>query len=191
MTYAVFPEMPKGWSSRKTFAWNTTVVKSASGKRKAMTTHAYPVVTIESSLVGLTAAQTNEVFGFFCQRRGELEPFLWKDPEDYIVDNLQLAVSNGSTTEYQLLCKIGSFYLPVKDIVDGTLHVYLDGIETVNYSILDGGVLKFTATPQSGKVITVSFEYYWRVAFDDGELENEVLLIYINKIATLKLVTVR
>lgn len=191
MTLAIFPEMPIGWNSTKNIKWDTKVVKSASGKRKAMTTIAYPEIEIESSLVGLTQQQVEAVGGFVCARRGMLEPFLWKDPEEYKVEKLQIGAGTGSKSEYQLFRLFGGFKLPVTDIVPNTLTVYLNGTATTAFTLEDGGIIKFSAAPQTGKVITASFEYYWRVAMASDELASEVLFLDINKISSLRLVTVR
>lgn len=191
MALAIFPEMPIGWNSTKTIKWETKVVKSASGKRKAMTSIAYPEIEIESSLVGLTQQQIEAVGGFVCLRRGRLEPFLWKDPEEYKVENLQIGIGSGAKSEFQLFRLFGGFKLPVTDVVDGTLAVYLNGTATTAYTLEEGGVVKFNATPQTGRAISASFEYYWRVAMADDGLTSEVQFLDINKISTLRLVTVR
>lgn len=183
--------MPIGWNSTKNIKWDTKVVKSASGKRKAMTTIAYPEIEIESSLVGLTQQQVEAVGGFVCARRGMLEPFLWKDPEEYKVEKLQIGIGTGSKSEYQLFRLFGGFKLLVTDVVSNTLTVYLNGTATTAFTLENGGTIKFSAAPQTGKVITASFEYYWRVAMASDELASEVLFLDINKISSLRLVTVR
>ena len=79
MTLPIFPEdIFVAWNSKKTVRWETTVKKSATGARKAMTNWAYPEVEIECSLVGLNDAQAVLVQGFICSLCGRLTPFLWR-----------------------------------------------------------------------------------------------------------------
>ena len=191
MTLAIFPAMPIGWNSTKTIKWETKVIKSASGKRKAMTSVAYPEIEIECPLVGLTQQQVETVGGFVCARRGMLEPFLWKDPEEYKVTKQQIGIGNGAKSEYQLFRSFGVFTVPVTDVVANTLTVYINNVATTAYTLEEGGIVKFSGTPQTGKVISASFEYYWRVALADDGLTSEVQYLDINKISALRMVTVR
>lgn len=186
----VFPEnISIGWESKKTLRWETTVKKSSSGVRKAMTNWAYPEIEIECALVGLTDMQALMVQGFICNLYGRLNPFLWRDFEDYHETNVPIANGDGSTTDFQLVRMAGSFNLPVKDIKAGTLSVSVDGV-AASVALLDDGAVRFASAPASGSAITASFDYYWRVAFADDETEFDSQFLNIGK-STIKMVTVR
>ena len=191
MTLALFPEMPIGWGSKKTIKWRSKVITSASGKRKAMTSIAFPEIAIESSLLGLTQAQVEIIIGFICSRYGRVEPFLWRDPEDYSVADIQLGIGNNSTSQFQLARYYGSFKLPVTDVIGGSLSIFIDNTKTTDFVLLDNGIINFRTPPHTGKYITAKFEYYWRVAFAEDETEVETEFMDINKISSIKLVTVR
>ena len=120
-----------------------------------------------------------------------LEPFLWKDPEEYKVTKQQIGIGNGAKSEYQLFRSFGVFTVPVTDVVANTLTVYINDVATTAYTLEEGGIVKFSGTPQTGKVISASFEYYWRVALADDGLTSEVQYLDINKISALRMVTVR
>lgn len=190
MTLPIFPEdIFVAWNSKKTVHWETTVKKSATGARKAMTNWAYPEVEIECSLVGLSDAQTVLVQGFICSLCGRLTPFLWRDFEDRRVDNVSLGTGDGTRTDFQLRRFMNSFALPVTDIKAETLSVSVDDAVTP-VTLLDCGIIRFAQAPAAGTEITASFEYYWRVAMADDDTEFEALYIDTQKSA-IKLVTVR
>lgn len=186
----VFPEnISIGWESKKTLRWETTVKKSSSGVRKAMTNWAYPEIEIECQLVGLSDAQSVLVQGFICSLYGRLAPFLWRDFEDRREEDAALGTGDGAITDFQLFRMAGTFRLPVTDVVADTLTVNVDGVST-QVALLDGGVVRFASAPASGAAISASFDYYWRVAFADDETEFDSQFLNIGK-STIKMVTVR
>lgn len=190
MSLNVFPDLPgQQWKSKKRMKWDVSVQKSAQQVRKTMINQNYPSWEINVQYKGLTKYNADIIMGFFGQQKGAFLPFLWKDLEDYKVTAQPIGTGTGSSETYYLTRSLGNgIVLPVYDVVPNTLKVYVDGTQTTSYTLgVDG---KITMTATSGKPITATFEYYWRVAFDADYNEQTVVWYDIYENASMKLVTV-
>lgn len=78
----------------------------------------------------------------------------------------------------------------MRDIVAGTLTVYTDDVEVAATLGTDGLVTTDTP-PDMGAIMTASFQYYWRVAFADDELDWVNFWYGFYKLNKIKLVTVK
>ena len=192
MSFPVFPILPSmEWNSKKTQRWNTKVQKTGSGKRKAMTTWSYPEWLIQCSYKALSEKEIERVAGFCAVVRGGLQPFLWLDPEDYQQTNVYLGSGDGEKTEFQLLRNFDDIYVePIRDVVLGSLQVFCNG-KAVMHELLQNGGINMAAPPAKGARVTASFQYYWRVAFEDDALEWNNFWYGYYKLNQIKLVTVR
>ena len=192
MSYPVFISPPTmAWNSTKTQKWNTEIQKSASGRRKTLSRWSYPEYELNCSYTCLNPAEIDYVAGFFAKMRGQAEIFLWRDDQDYKIENSLIGIGDGFTTGFQLLRDLGGqFYEPILDVVPGTLKVFVDGIETP-VTLEDDGWIEFLTAPAAGAAITISCEYYWRVAFADDSLTWEHFWYNFYRLKTVKLVTVK
>lgn len=192
MSLPIFPQFPSmAWNSEKTQSWEVTVKKSGSGKRKTMTSQAYPNWNIKCSYTALGQQEVEQAAGFFARVKGELLPFLWKDPEDYRENNVRIGTGNGENREFQLLRNYADEYVePIYDVVPGTLAVFVDGV-AVGFSLDADGLVIITAPPAIGAVITATFEYYWRVAFDTDSITWVNFWYNYYQLKTITLVNVR
>lgn len=192
MSLPVFPQFPSmAWNSEKAQSWEVTVKKSGTGKRKTMTSQAYPNWTIKCSYTALSQEEVERAAGFFAQVKGELLPFLWKDPEDYQEPNVRIGTGNGANKEFQLLRNYADEYVePIYDVVPGTLMAFVDGV-TANYTLGTDGLITMAAPPALGAVVTATFEYYWRVAFDVDNVTFTNFWYNYYELKTITLVNVR
>lgn len=191
MSLPVFPFFPSmAWSSTKTEQWDVTVMKSGSKKRKTFTSQAYPEWVIKCSYTALNNDEIEQLAGFVAKVKGQLLPFLWKDFEDYKQEKVRIGTGNGVTKDFQLLRNYADEYAePIYDIVPGTLTVYVDGI-AVPYTLGTDGLVSLTSAAANGKAVTASFEYYWRMAFDDSVTWENFWYSYY-KLNTITLVSAR
>lgn len=167
MSLPIFPQFPSmAWNSEKAQSWEVTVKKSGSGKRKTITSQAYPNWTLKCSYTALNQQEVEQAAGFFAKVKGQLLPFLWKDMEDYRQTNVRIGTGDGQTTEFQLLRNYADEYVePIYDVVPGTLTVFVDGVTTA-FTLGTDGLVTLNSSPAAGTAVTATFEYYWRVAFD-------------------------
>lgn len=191
MSLPVFPYFPSmAWNSTKSQVWDVVVKKSGSKKRKTMTTQAYPEWVIKCSYTALDTDEVDQLAGFVAKVKGQLSPFLWRDFEDYKQENVRVGTGNGVNKDFQLLRNYANEYAePIYDVVSGTLIMYVDGFP-VTYTLGTDGLVTLTTAPASGKAVTATFEYYWRVAFDDDATWEHVWY-NLYKLNTITLVSAR
>ena len=188
----ICPNIPTmAWNSIKRQRWNTKIQKSGSGIRKTLSRWAYPEWDIECAYTCLSVADIELAAGFFGLVRGQFKPFLWLDPEDYQQTNVSIGAGNGVNRDFQLLRNFGGLCVePVRDVVAGTLTVFASGTP-VTFTLGTDGLTTTTTAPAVGAPMTASFEYYWRVAFADDELEYVNFWYDFYKLNKIKLVTVK
>lgn len=192
MSLPVFPSLPTmAWNSEKRQKWNTLLQKSGNGRRKTLCQQAYPEWELECSYTCLDDDEIARAAGFFASMQGTTKPFLWLDSEDYQETGVRIGTGNGTTTEFQLLRNLGDYFVePVRDPIAETVKIYINGSLT-SITLLTDGWLKFSSPPPSNSVITADFKYYWRVAFNDDELNWSNFWYGFYELKTIKLVTVR
>ena len=192
MSLPIFPSLPAmAWDSVKRQIWDTKVQTSGNGRRKSLCTQSYPKWEIECSYTCLDDAQIAQAAGFFGLVRGQFQPFLWFDPEDFQITKGQIGIGDGVTADFQLIRNYGGLFVePIRDIVDGTLTVYADN-NVVPVTLGKDGLVNFATPPVPGAVLTATFQYYWRVAFQNDTLEWSNFWYGFYKLNTITVVTVR
>ncbi|SFM09058.1 DUF2460 domain-containing protein [Pelosinus propionicus] len=192
MSLAIFPALPTmAWNSEKRQIWDVTVQKSGSGRRKTLCQQAYPAWELQCSYTALSDSDIKKAAGFFGMVKGMHTPFLWRDPEDYKETNVRIGTGNGVTKEFQLLRNFGGYMVePITDPIVETITVFNNGNKAVITPLTDGWV-QFASPPSTGAVLTASFEYYWRVAFDDDGLSWANFWYGYYSLKTIKLVSAR
>lgn len=158
------------FNSKKIEIWDSVIVKkTGSGRRKSLSRRAYPDWAIQVKFTGLTDAQVESIAGFIGQQRGEFEEFLWLDPVDYQETAVRIGTGNGSNTDFQLVRNLADkFIFPITDYAAGSLTVYVNGVAVTVTSVTEG-LVKLAAAPALNAIVTATFQYYWRVAFDQGK----------------------
>lgn len=179
------------WKSVKRQRWDTKIQKSGSGIRKSLSRWAYPEWDIECGYTCLSDSDIDKAAGFFGLVRGQYQPFLWRDSEDYQQTKVRVGVGDGVKQGFQLLKNLANLYIEhVKDIVPGTLKIYVDDVE-VDATLGVDGMAIAAIPPGIGVIVTASFQYYWRVAFADDDLEWSNFWYNFYKLNKIKLVTVK
>lgn len=191
MSLPVFPNLKsQAWNSTKTQQWDTTVKISGSGKRKTMTTRAYPKWLIECSYTALTHKEITQIAGFLGTVKGQLKPFLWLDMEDYRQAGINIGTGDGIKQRFQLLRSWPGFVEPVLDIVPNTLIIYQGSNIFKDFILEDNGIIYFPIPPPAGIKLTADFKYYWRVSLEEDDLTWEIFWYNFYKLNSFKVVTV-
>lgn len=118
----------------RTPIWDTIVQQAVSGKETRIARRIYPRRTYElqfNFLRSSTLAPFNPVSnelatleGFFNNRQGMYDSFLFTDPENYTTVNQSLGTGNGTNTQFQLVTTFGGFVEPVYAPTTNTVVVY-------------------------------------------------------------------
>lgn len=161
---------------------------SGSGKTRSMTNQLYPQWIISAKLLHLTREEANELMGFVALLKGNYEPFLWLDPEDYEEKGVQLPMVSPGV--YQAVMRIGGYTEPVDYIENVT--VYIDGVKQSSgtYSVTNG-MVKFSVSPSASSKVTADYTYYWKVRFAQDEMEIQNIFVNLNDSKTFKMVSAR
>ena len=189
MVMRKFPKLKKfSFTSTKKQKWNTRIQMSGSGKARSMTNQLYPQWIISAKLLHLTREEANELMGFAALLKGNYEPFLWLDPEDYEEKGVQLPMISPGV--YQAVMRIGGYAEPVDYIENVT--VYIDGAKQSSgvYSVVNG-MIKFSISPSASSKVTADYTYYWKVRFTQDEMEIQNIFVNLNDSKTFKMVSAR
>lgn len=162
----------------------TDIVELASGfeQRNSRRSRSRAVYNIG---YGLRSREDNEVIiNFFYARRGRLIGFRFRDWSDFQIEALDgtpqvVGVGNGSDVQFQLRKTYqdiaGSFDRFILKPVDGTVRVFLDTVETTDFTLdIDTGVLSLNTAPAVGVFVQVTGEFDVPVRFDTDDLDIDV-----------------
>ena len=192
MSTAVLPSLAGlTYPVNRTPVWDTITQPSVSGKETRVALQTYPrwKWDVSFSILRSAAAYTEfqTLVGFFNQRQGGFDTFLYSDPDDFTVTGQAIGVGDGVTTTFQLIRALGGFTEPVL-APHAVAHVYNNGTDaggwTVsNWGTTTPGVVTYSVAPTSGHAITADFTYYWPCRFDQ---DNCAFQLFLNQYYSVK-----
>lgn len=202
MSNAVYPVLP-GLTfpivKRKIFS--TIVQKSISGREVRVANYAAPLYVWELPYEFLhdnNPHGNGDSFAFALQvlsafqaaRYGQFDSFLFLDPDDNSATDEQLGVGDGSNKLFQVGHNLGGGVVePLTDI--SGLSVKLNGTPTAAYTVSATGLITFTTAPGNGVVVTASFSFWYRVVFDEDQLEWSKFSSHLHEVKKVTLRQVR
>lgn len=181
MTNKLFPTF-QGWSweTTKTPQWKTKVDEARNGRETRIQFWSYPRYKIQKVFNFLTDKNVNGVtlekgdieklMGFFNSVGGKAEDFLLHDDVENTCSEQVFGIGDGTSTDFQLVRSLPDWVEPVQGIVEPP-QIFIDGIETTAFTCNANGVVIFEEAPAAGSVLSWSGTYYFRVRFDDDEIE--------------------
>jgi len=162
-----------GFDVVRTPKWDTRIQQSISGKETRIALQSYPRwqwdLTYNILRSGSAFTELQQLAGFFNQRRGMFDTFLYQDEDDKSVTGQSLGVGDGVNRNFQIIRNFGGFIEPIlaPNVVS---NVYLNGVlqSSANYSVAgwgaaNPGVITFVTAPGSGVSISADFSYYFPV----------------------------
>lgn len=181
MSNAIFPSLPGLKPEvRRTPIFNTQLSGTDSGREFAISSQLYARYKFHlqyeflRSLNGFNELQT--LVGFFLQRRGRLDDFLFSDEDDRLVTTAQtVGIGNAVNRSFQLVRSIGGAVEPI-GAVDGTPAITINGSATVAYTVDANGLVTFTTAPAAAAVLAWTGAFFFRVRFLQDESEFERFL---------------
>lgn len=186
MSNAVFPTF-RGltWDVKKRPNFGTIIQTGASGREVRVTKRMNPIWEFELSYSILDDnfidasgySELRNLVGFYLQRQGAFDSFLYMDPSDNSVAGQAIGTGDGVATTFQLVRNFGGFAESMQNI-QGSPQIFIAGVLQLAsaYSVSATGLVTFTSAPASGAAITAGFSYYYRVRFKEDVQEfNEFL----------------
>jgi len=183
------------FNSSTILEFNTTIITSKNGKeyRNVNWNNNKMKFNIVNGIK--TKSELNEVIKFFRNVKGKAYGFRFKDWTDFSATNQQIGIGNGETKEFQLIKTYtinGNTYTrKIKKPVISTIKVFLDGVETNDFSIdLTNGLITFEVAPSDTTIITANFEFDVPVRFNNDLLEVSLNSLSSGKINNLELIEI-
>ena len=183
------------FNSSTILEFNTTIITSKNGKeyRNVNWNNNKMKFNIVNGIK--TKTELDEVIKFFRNVKGKAYGFRFKDWTDFSATNQQIGIGDGETKEFQLIKTYtinGNTYTrKIKKPVISTIKVFLDGIETNDFSIdLTNGLITFEVAPSDTTIITANFEFDVPVRFNNDLLEVSLNSLSSGKINNLELIEI-
>ncbi|OTG79754.1 hypothetical protein B9T33_11495 [Acinetobacter sp. ANC 5054] len=191
MSDVLFPELPGlEWELSKTPIFNTKIMTSANGRELRASYQAVPKYEISMSFAFLRESkgrnELQQLEGFFIERRGAFDSFLFKMPEDCEYDCT--FVGDGVTKIFQLYRLMRDVKYPLSHVkpVGGGVGAlmwdsnvrkpmwYIDDLllqwsSGVDFTISKDGVLSLLSPIPKGLILRVVGTFYYRCRFADDE----------------------
>ncbi len=203
MSTSVFPALPGlGWSVDKQPEFSSLVRTAVNGQETRIALWAAPKwhfkLTYDILRADLAYQELQILAGFFLQRLGQFDSFLYADPDDSSVVGQPLGAGDGSTKTFQLIRTFGGFVEPVRaPNLGATLTVYVDNIamEPSTYTIgawgsTAPGLITFTTAPAAAKLVKADFSYYFPVRFAADLAEFSQFMHQLWELKQIELVSV-
>lgn len=178
MSNEVFPSLPGlAWNVVRKPMYHTKTQKALSGREIRLAFMSQPMyqftLTYEVLRQNATYSELKQLGGFFLNRQGSFDSFLFADPTDSTVTAMPFGVGNGSTTAFPLVINQGTTgsnasYQQVQNVAN--LQVYINGSLTSAYTN-SNGTIQFNVPPPNGAGLTWSGTYYYRVRFNQDANE--------------------
>lgn len=172
--------------------FSTRKQQSISGKETAIAEWSAPLfqwtllynVLRQGNVDGVGYTDFSQLMGFYSQRFGGFDSFLYKDEDDNAVVNQPIAIADGATTTFRMIRTFGGFAqrtLAVNFTVAPIIYNNGVVVNPTNYTISSWGgngpgILTFTSAPMAGNSITSTFQYYWPCRFAADTLAFEKFL---------------
>jgi uncharacterized protein (TIGR02217 family) len=183
MSTQVFPSLPGlAWPVKRSELWKTRAPEAISGKETRIADWSYPrhewTLGFDLLRQGTRTAgiftELAQLDGFFNERQGQFDSFLYTDPDDCSVTAQAIGTGDGSTTSFQLVRAFGGFVEPIfaPNVVS---HIYVNGVDpggwTVSYwGSATPGIVTFGAAP-AAQPITADFTYYFPCRFSADQMD--------------------
>lgn len=187
MSDVLFPELPGlEWDLTKTPMFNTKIMQSVNGRELRASYQAVPKYQISMSFAFLRESkgrnELQQLEGFFLERRGSFDSFLFKMPED---NEFQCTfVGDGVQTSFQLYKQINTTQIPLQHTQAEQSEDPLMWSENASkpmwsdpesqmwllqFTITSNGLLQLSIPLLEGESITVTGTFYYRCRFADDE----------------------
>lgn len=178
MSQAVFPALESiGWSVFKRPTFSTRISQRQSGREVRAANYAYPLYEFELTYEILRAdtvyQELQQLMGFFLQRQGQFDTFLFMDPTDNLVASQVIGVGDGTTTVFPLIRNLGGWVEPVGQAANQPT-VTVGGVPSAAWGIEAPNLLVFSVPPALGAQVRVeNLEFYFVCRFLDDVQEYE------------------
>lgn len=181
MSNAIFPSLVGlSFPVKRAPQFNTIVQQAASGREVRAALRTYALWDWELCFDYLSSAAAiadwQNLLGFYLQRQGSYDAFLFNDTDDNTVTGQFVGTGDGTTVAFQLIRTLGGALDLVTDL-NGAPVIKNNGsiVSSGNYTVgmNSSGIVTFNTAPLAGHAITWTGSYYWRVRFKEDSNQYE------------------
>lgn len=187
MSTLVYPVLPGiGWSVIRRPTFDTTVRATKSLREVRFQNITETLMEFELTYEYLSQSDLTNLMGFYLRMRGGYDTFLFDDPEDDSVTNVQIGTGDGSTKVFTCQRSLGAS-TRVVDYLNAVSAVYVGGVlQSSGYSVTLPNQITFTTAPASGAAVNATFTYYWKCRFIDDSMDFEEFMQYMHTVKSVK-----
>jgi len=194
MSDAVFPTLPGlAWSVGKTPEFSTIVKTAVNGGETRISLWSAPRWHFKLKYELLrddATAELKTLAGFFLQRQGQFDDFLYLDPDDNAVCNQLVGTGDGVTSTFTCLRNFGGYLEPV-GMVDQNRPTAFTVAGQAAAATLSGNKATFVTAPAAGAPVMGSFGFYFRVRFAADTADFEQFMHQLWELQSCELVSVK
>lgn len=162
--------------------WKTNVYEAASGKENRIQKWSYPryKITLNYNFMTDNALQSvtlekgdiEKLQGFFNKVGGNCDDFLYYDDVENYCENQVFGTGDATTKVFQLKRSLPNWVEPVKGIIDApVIKIAGTTIASNLYEWDNNGKITFDTAPTVGAELTWTGHYYFRVRFQNEQIE--------------------
>lgn len=161
------------WPMKKTPVWSNIVQTPASGLAELrIPLYLYPRWQFELDVDYIRGNFSDpqsaiaQLIGFWMSVKGSADDWLYEDPYDSRVSQMQFGTGDGVTTVFQLGRSIGGGTDVIQNL-NGTPAIYSNyaPVSSADYSIGSTGIVTFNTAPVSGVALSWTGGFYFRCRF--------------------------
>ncbi len=198
MSNAIFPTLVGlGWSVKRVPMWKTRVQEAISGKETRIADWSFPRWKWELAYDFLRGdaghAEFQSLAGFFNQRQGVFDSFLYQDADDNGATAQLLSSGDGATRSFQLVRSLGGFIEPII-APNAVNNIYLAGVaQSPSAYTVDSasGIVTFVTAPAAAVAVTADFTFYFRCRFVDDSMDFEKFMNQLWRAKKLALISLK
>lgn len=196
MSLAVFPQL-KGlqFGTNVTPIFNTGISSSVNGHETRNSYQPYPLWEFELSYEWLPNRQLgnqdlDRIVGFFLDRQGSFEAFLYLAPETPYENMTKLGVGDGTNKVFTLLKTTGGFFEPAGGVdTELDIQLFVDGavISYGDFTLADNRDVTFTTAPANGAIVQACYQPLYRVRFKEDSAQFSQFMSHLWELQQLTL----
>jgi uncharacterized protein (TIGR02217 family) len=170
---------------------STSIVTSAGGQEKRNAEWAEARTYYDVGPGVRSEADIAELLGFFRARMGPARGFRLRDPFDCFALDELIGIGDGVTASFQLVRRYGSVVRRITRPLAVTVQIAIDGAETEDFTVGEGGVVTLGLAPAADAVVSASFGFDVPVRFAEDRLSVSRATFLAGAIASVPLVEIR
>jgi len=188
------------WNIVKKPKFSTVIAPHVSGREVRVSNYSYPLWEWDMTYEFLRADSHNELqtlMGFFLQRQGSFDTFLYKDANEVnVIVGGSVGAGDGALTKYTFYKTYAGFTEPIGYVNPATLHVFftVGGVtteQTTGWTFVSPNQIVFDVPPATGTTITASYTWYYRVRFGEDAQDYSNFMYQLWELKKLTLQSVK